>query len=62
MRFFTVCICKKKWIIILFFKYKIVILYNKRIFKLYQINWGLGIGDWGLGIGDWGFGVWAHNQ
>ena len=20
---------------------------------IYNLNWGLGIGDWGLGIGDW---------
>jgi len=29
---------------------------------IYNIYWGLGIGDWGLGIGDWGLGPIPNPQ
>ena len=29
---------------------------------MYDLNWGLGIGDWGLGIGDWGLGPIPNPQ
>jgi len=35
---------------------------KKKLNKLYNYIFIMGIGDWGLGIGDWGFGPIPKNQ
>jgi len=38
-----------------------MIIYKNKNF-IFNIKWGLGIGDWGLGIGDWGLGPIPNPQ
>jgi len=50
----------------IFFNYILLfyLMFNKYEYNFFIFNliWGLGIGDWGLGIGDWGLGPIPNPQ